>query len=242
MIYNGTDFSAIFSVLNVSGRDIIPPFEFIKSQLPKAENTLLAYKQNNERNLTARCFIKGVSRAALRDTLRNNIAPYFYPSDMTYKTLIFSDETSKQWMVVPEGIRVVEDTYNYCIFEISFTAKLYALTTTDTTETNINGVSKTNAGTAPALGKITFTIASGTEQLIVLNGTTSQIKIEDTSLAGAWEIDMDLRTVKNDGVLANNKTNFSLTNWQGFVVPAGAYKFDFTPAQTATLVYKKRWL
>ncbi|NTW70683.1 MAG: hypothetical protein HGA49_00360 [Eubacteriaceae bacterium] len=243
MIYNSIDLNSVLNVLSVSGRDVIPPYSLVRSNLPKAENPMLAYKKNEERSIIAKCIVKGISKSAIRDTIRNSIAPYLYPSDLIYKSLILSDEPTKEWLAIPDGeIKITDDNPRYCVFEASFIAKLYALSTAETTETGINGVVNTNSGTAPALGMITFSITSGTSQMITLFGTTSQIKLEDTNLAGNWEIDMENRTVKKNGVLANNKTNFSLTNWQGFVVPAGAYQFDFSPAQNAMLTYKRRWL
>lgn len=242
MIYNGTDFTQLpslnFKVINVEGRNITPSHSLVTTKPLNYPGEILSRRNINSKVITVTADIKFISS---RDTLRD-LASLLY-LDLDYKQLIFNDEQNIYWMaILMNEVDIVEEKYKFYRIKISFLCEPFAYFVSETVESNINGKTLINLGTTSSLGVIAFTISSGTEQIIELSGTTAQIKLEDIDLSGDWEIDMKNRTVKKDGILANNKTNFQLTNWVGFHIPVGPYQFDFIPAQNATLTYREMYL
>lgn len=109
----------------------------------------------------------------------------------------------------------------------------------EVTEDDIDGAELTNAGTESCAGIISFTLAEETDLTVSLSDTTGQIVLDD-ALAGAYEIDLDARTVKKDGVLFT--PNFELTRFETFVIEPGSYTINFDPAITANYYYTERYL
>ena len=106
-------------------------------------------------------------------------------------------------------------------------------------------ISGTNAGTASALGKISFTVAGSPETLTVtLAGTTGAVQLvqpANDTLDGAWVIDLDQRTVYLDGALAMQFVSFANTTFETFEIAPGAFEIDFSAAVTgATYSYVER--
>lgn len=239
MIYNGVNFIELpdikFRIIGIEGRNIAPSHFLVTTKPLNYPGELLNKRNINNKVITVTGDIK---KLPARDVVRE-IADLLY-LDLDYKQLIFNDEPSKYWMaVLMNEIEIIEENYKFYRIRITFLCKPYAYSIDETIETNISGVALTNSGTLESRGKLSFSITSGTEQLIKLSGTTAQIKIEAMDLSGNWEIDMEERLVKRDGVLANNLTDFHLTNWIGFHIPRGLYQFDFTPSQTAILTYRR---
>lgn len=242
MIFNGVDFTELpdlkFRILNIEGRNISPSHSLVTVKPLNYAGEILSRRSINSKVIKVTADIKKLPN---KDTLRD-LGNLLYHDILEYKQLIFLDEINKYWnAVLMNEIEIVEKNYSFYKIIISFLCEPYAYSINETMESNINEITLTNSGTLKCMGIITFTIPSGTEQLIKLNGTLSQIKLEDTDLSGDWVIDMKKRTVLKNGVLANIKTNFQLTNWVGFHIPVGVYQFDFTPAQNATLTYRRMY-
>jgi phage-related protein len=111
----------------------------------------------------------------------------------------------------------------------------------DKSETDVNGKSLINAGTAACSGILSFTLTEETSFGITLHGTTGYIGILSAP-AGDYEINLKTRKLYKDGVLANIYFDAVNTIFERFIINPGTYQIDVSNSIVVNYDYTETFL
>lgn len=240
-----------YNVLEVQGRDILPPLELKKLTLPMGAGSINSRMKMHNRVIHVRILLEPSLSQSIKEAMRE-VANRLYTSHKQQR-IMFDDDPTICFLGTCTNIIVLKENPYFCEYRATLDCFPLAESFIPTIYKNIDGVTLMNSGTYKSHGTLNFTIPDGaaTMQFIGLFGTVAKVVLSTSvsgALTGAWEVDMKNRLVKRNNVLEMAKINFELTRWtapmeEEFCVPPGEFLFyTSTGISNLNLVYKRRWL
>ena len=250
MFYNNIDFSPLFTFLGAKGRKLSENYTIVTQTMPDADDQIPSRKEAKPKEITARVLIEGNGWDAIKNNIRENISPLLLPpDDLQYVPIIFDDEPALRWMGITAGpVEPIEEHQFYTIAEIPFITKNHVYATSETMIAAVSPyseISGTINGTCKTKGSIMLDIGATPPSTIIVTGPTGAVVLRayDTyTLEGIWEIDLQARTVKKDGVLAMAYVDFDVTTFEDFVVGPGSFTISLSEEiDAASYIYRAEY-
>lgn len=243
MLFDGRRFDHI---LGIRGRGIEMDIKQTETELPLQNGSKLRNVKLKNKRLRVNLFLEREQASQSIEDMKARLLQLLYTSGM--EPLIFGDDPGHEWLGILTGTELIKESVDFAEIELSFTCDPIRQELSEITYGDIDGETFENFG-RDTHGVITFTLPSGrSSQVISLYGTIAKITLVAPDLAGEWQIDTEKREVYSNNVLSMLKVDFENTNWlapegRSFCIPAGSFRFDFTPAVSgATIKYKRRCL
>lgn len=242
MIYNGIDLGGYLKVYGYSGVDDIPISETIWSPTLGDGGKISLFRRP-----TLTITVSALIETDDVGTLDEKIAYLrtIFTAGKDFVPIVFDERDPLTRRGRVTGFTQSAYYFTIAEYKITFVVDPYRYGDEKTVAGSGGKISGTNAGTASALGKISFTVAGSPATLTVtLAGTTGAVQLvqpANDTLDGAWVLDLDQRTVYLDGALAMQFVSFANTTFETFEVAPGAFEIDFSAAVTgATYSYVER--
>lgn len=236
----------IDNILGIRGRGIEMDIKQTETDLPLQNGSKLRNVKLKNKKLRVNLFLEREQASQSIEDMKARLLQLLYTSGM--EPLIFGDDPGHEWLGILTGTELIKESVDFAEIELSFTCDPIRQELSEITYGDIDGETFENFG-RDTHGVITFTLPSGrSSQVISLYGTIAKITLVAPDLAGEWQIDTEKREVYSNNVLSMLKVDFENTNWlapegRSFCIPAGSFRFDFTPAVSgATIKYKRRCL
>lgn len=243
MVFNN---QKIDNILGVRGRGIETELKQSETELPLQNGSKVRNVKLKNKTLRVNLFLERQQASQQIEDMKADLIERLYTASMG--SLIFGDDPGHEWVGILSSTQLIKESADFAEIELSFTCDPIRRELSDIEYININGITYKNFG-RDTHGVLTFTLPAGrTSQVIGLFGSIAKITLSASDLAGTWRIDTEKREVYLNGVLAMLKLDFKNTNWlapegRSFCIPAGEFRFDFTPAVLdVALVYKRRCL
>ena len=246
MTYRGiTSTTKEVEVLDIK-RDVGPPADDVTMGIPGMQGTYPIRQDDRGKTISVQLLVKTADATTLRAKV-HDVADWLkaVKDDMNRplpSALVFSDDTAKQWMAYPIGIKPSVDIIGLaCEFQVQFfcpSPYAEALTEKDV------GASSTNGGTEPAPPEITVTVtdpAGITDLKVELDGTSKFLFLEGSFAKDTVIVfDKATRMVTVDAVDAREDLHHT-RRW--FDLPSGAFTITTTPASgiTVAVKFRERW-
>ena len=226
------------NILGIRGRGIEMDIKQTETDMPLQNGSKLRNVKLQNKKLRVNLFLEREQASQTIEDMKARLLQMLYTSGM--EQLIFGDDPGHEWRGILSGTELIKESEDFAEIELSFTCDPIRCELSEITYENIDGETFKNFG-RDTHGVITFTLPSGrSSQVISLYGTIAKV-----TLAAS---DLERREVYLNGVLSMLKVDFKNTNWlapegRSFCIPAGSFRFDFTPAVSgATIKYKRRCL
>lgn len=243
MVFDGRRFDHI---LGIRGRGIEMDIKQTETELPLQNGSKLRNVKLQNKKLRVNLFLEREQASQTIEDMKARLLQVLYTSGM--EQLIFGDDPGHEWLGILSGTELIKESPDFAEIELSFTCDPIRRELSEIAYEDIDGKTFKNFG-RDTHGVITFTLPSGrSSQVISLYGTIAKVTLAASDLAGEWRIDTEKREVYLNSVLSMLKVDFKNTNWlapegRSFCIPAGSFRFDFTPAVSgATIKYKRRCL
>lgn len=243
MLFAGRRFD---NILGIRGRGIEMDIKQTETDMPLQNGSKLRNVKLQNKKLRVNLFLEREQASQTIEDMKARLLQMLYTSGM--EQLIFGDDPGHEWRGILSGTELIKESADFAEIELSFTCDPVRRELSEITYEDIDSKTFENFG-RDTHGVITFTLPSGrSSQVISLYGTIAKVTLAASDLAGEWRIDTERREVYLNGVLSMLKVDFKNTNWlapegQSFCVPAGSFRFDFTPAVSgASIKYKRRCL
>lgn len=247
MTYRGiTSITKAVEVLDIK-RDVGPPADDVMMDIPGLQGAYPIRQDDRGKTISVQLLAKTADEATLRAKV-HDVADWLRAvKDAMNRplpgALVFSDDTAKQWMAYPIGIKSSVDILGLaCEFQVQFFCPSpYAEALADKT---VVGKVGSNLGTAPTppVIEVTVTEVAGINDLKVqLDGTGKFLYLEGAFPQNTViEFDKSKRMVTVDAVDA--RTNLHYTN-KWFDIPSGAFTLVTTPVGgiDVEVKFRERW-
>lgn len=244
MIYNGTDLSNVFSVYKYTGL-LAPSMNTTMWSPTLGDGDRIALYRRPNQTVTASVVVGTDTYGTLQqkiDTIRTTLL-----AGKDFVPIVFSEVDTLTRYGRVTSVDMSNWYFTMAEYTITFTVWPYRYGDEQTVTGTSTQITGTNAGTAPALGKISFTVSGSPQTLtIALSGTTGAIQLvqpADDTLDGNWIVDLQTRTVYLNGALAMQYLSFENTTFETFDIPVGSYTITFSSSvSNVTLVYEVTYL